>query len=89
MHLLCPKCGSGYRIPKDKIPSKNRVVMCSSCNHMWKQNFVPARRNYAIKNQAAHYAPVPAPEPATRRAYTADVLSVLREEAEIETKLRH
>jgi hypothetical protein len=56
---------------------------------MWKQNFVPARRNYAIKNQAAHYAPVPAREPATRRAYTADVLSVLREEAEIETKLRH
>jgi len=32
---------------------------------------------------------VPAREPATRRAYTADVLSVLREEAEIETKLRH
>jgi hypothetical protein len=52
---------------------------------MWKQNFVPARRNYVIKNQAAQHAR----EPATRRAYTADVLSVLREEAEIETKLRH
>ncbi len=89
MHLLCPKCGSGYRIPKDKIPSKNRVVMCSSCTHMWKQNFVPARRNYAIKTQVAQHAPSPSLGPATRRAYTADVLSVLREEAELETKLRH
>jgi predicted Zn finger-like uncharacterized protein len=89
MHLLCPKCGSGYRIPKDKIPSKNRVVMCSSCTHMWKQNFVPARRNYAIKNQAAQHDPLPSRAPATRRAYTADVLAVLREEAELETKLRH
>ena len=57
--------------------------------HMWKQNFVPARRNYAIKNQAAQHAPLPSRGPATRRAYTADVLSVLREEAELETKLRH
>ena len=89
MHLLCPKCGSGYRIPKDKIPSKNRVVMCSSCNHMWTHTFVPARRNYEIKNQAERHPHVPAREPATRRALTADVLSVLREEAEIETKLRH
>ena len=56
---------------------------------MWKQNFVPTRRNYAIKNQAAQHAPLPSREPATRRAYTADVLSVLREEAELETKLRH
>lgn len=86
MHLLCPKCGSGYRIPKDKIPSKNRVVMCSNCNHMWKQNFVTASRNYSIKDQSA---PVPARPPRTRRTYKANVLSVLREEAAIETKLRH
>ena len=84
MEVFCPSCRIGYRIPRDKVPNKPRILVCRSCNHAWQQTFqtrldqntTQAPNAILLKNRVR------------RPSYSKTVLKILREEAALEAKLR-
>jgi predicted Zn finger-like uncharacterized protein len=85
VEVFCPSCRVGYRIPTDKVPRKPRMLMCRNCNHAWRQPFqahqdediTRAPNVLLLKNKAK------------RPSYSNTVLTILREEAALEAKLKN
>lgn len=84
MEVFCPSCRVGYRIPTDKVPRKPRMLMCRSCNHAWRQPFL-ARLN---KDMTRAPDVLLLKNTVKRPSYSKAVLTILREEAALEAKLR-
>ena len=86
MEVFCPECPQGYRIPVDRTPTKPRMVMCRSCGATWRQNFSqaasPPSALISTKDQSNLQS-------VKRPVYPNSVLTVLREEAALEAKLRN
>ena len=80
MEVFCPSCRIGYRIPRDKVPNKPRILVCRSCNHAFQarldRNTTQAPNAILLKNRVR------------RPSYSKTVLKILREEAALEAKLR-
>lgn len=87
MRLTCPRCAAQYQIADAAIPPAGREVECSACSHVWHQDG-PA------KSASEPAATVPAPgfdpqaRPVLNRALDESVLSILREEAAREMRVR-
>ncbi|WP_323768649.1 zinc-ribbon domain-containing protein [Marinovum sp.] len=101
MRLTCPNCDAQYEVPDEVIPPEGRDVQCSACGKTWFQT-AAAPPEDADFDQARHSArpepeaePDPEPEPAPEmqteprpRQLDPEVASVLREEAERESRVR-
>ncbi len=86
MRLICPNCDAQYEVDDAVIPEGGRDVQCSSCGHTWFQAAHPADApDEGATPRAAEAIP---PEALRRRSLDDAVLSVLREEAERETRAR-
>ncbi|MDD9744625.1 MAG: zinc-ribbon domain-containing protein [Marinovum algicola] len=103
MRLTCPNCDAQYEVPDDVVPPEGRDVQCSACGKTWFQpaagapeheDFDPARQSARPgPEDASAAAPEPAPstppQPAApQRQLDPEVASVLREEAERESRVR-
>ncbi len=98
MRLICPNCDAEYEVDASVIPDGGRDVQCSSCGHAWFQ--LPPEVEAAEAAEAEIFeppslaaAPVVSAPPAgpakpAPRPIDADVLNVLREEAEREANQR-
>lgn len=86
MRLICPNCDAQYEVDSAVIPEGGRDVQCSSCGHTWFQTALSA--NAPDSADAPTVAAAIAPETLRRRTLDDAVLSVLREEAERETRAR-
>ncbi|WP_018000032.1 zinc-ribbon domain-containing protein [Paracoccus sp. N5] len=87
MRLTCPRCAAQYQIADAAIPPAGREVECSACGHVWHQEG-PAKS----APEAVAAAPEPGFDPQARpvlnRALDESVLSILREEAARELRVR-
>lgn len=87
MRLTCPRCAAQYQIADAAIPPAGREVECSACGHVWHQK---GPEKSAPEPVAA--APEPGFDPQARpvlnRALDESVLSILREEAARELRVR-
>lgn len=87
MRLTCPRCAAQYQIPDAAIPAAGREVECSACGHVWHQE--------GLAKSASEPAAAPAPgfepqaRPVLNRALDESVLSILREEAAREMRVRN
>lgn len=86
MRLICPNCDAQYEVDDAVIPEGGRDVQCSSCGHTWFQTAHQA--DASDEGTAPVVAETIPPEALRRRSLDDTVLSVLREEAERETKAR-
>jgi len=96
MRLTCPNCGAQYEVPDDVIPESGRDVQCSNCGDTWFQ-FHPDHTpddapNEDNEDTQSWDAPDNADEedlgPIQRKELDDSVTSVLREEADRETRAR-
>lgn len=90
MRLICPNCDAQYEVDAAVIPEGGRDVQCSSCGHTWFQTPATPALTALAEDEGPgteEAAPRP-PEPPKRRQLDDAVLSVLREEAERETRAR-
>ena len=37
MHITCPNCTSGFKLPAELLGRKGRALKCASCGHSWYQ----------------------------------------------------
>lgn len=79
MRLTCPNCGAQYQVPDDVIPPEGRDVQCSDCGQTWFED--------GVGEEPADAPVSPAQAPASREL-PRDVTDILREEAELERRLR-
>ena len=91
MRLICPNCGAQYEIDDTAIPPGGRDVQCSDCRFSW---FHTRRAPLVLRSDATEsedssqpQSEGPHPQPPRRRP-DAQVLAVLREEAEREQAAR-
>lgn len=82
MLVTCPECGARYDIDGSLIPSGGRRVQCSACNHVWQQDGGAADDGAATIPDAEEETPREPPPLAD------EVKSILREEAERESRVR-
>lgn len=75
MRIECPDCFTEYEIPDDVIPETGREMQCSDCDHTWFQPH-PDFPESAV------------PPEAPRSKLAPEVVNVLREEAQRETRAR-
>ncbi|AVO37652.1 zinc-ribbon domain-containing protein [Pukyongiella litopenaei] len=94
MRLSCPSCRILYDVPGGVIPETGRIVECPSCGRVWLQKPV-AIADAETMHPAPTDAETDAPagddenfEPPPRLEHSPEVLRILREEAERETRLR-
>lgn len=88
MRLICPNCDAQYEVDTAVLPEEGRDVQCSNCGHTWFQTpSVPIAPGEPAEVAEVAIAPRP-PEQPRRRQLDDAVLSVLREEAERETRAR-
>ena len=103
MRLTCPNCDAQYEVPDDVVPPEGRDVQCSACGKTWFQPAAsaPEHEDFDHARQSARPGPedasdaAPEPAPATppqpaapQRQLDPEVASVLREEAERESRVR-
>ncbi len=43
MHVKCPKCEQGFKVPDKALGAKGRKLKCSNCEHQWFQKPIPKR----------------------------------------------
>lgn len=80
MRLTCPRCAAQYQIADAAIPPAGREVECSACGHVWHQDGPgKAAPEPGFDAQA---------RPVLNRALDESVLSILREEAARELRVR-
>jgi len=97
MHLVCPNCRAEYVIPDDAIPPSGRDVQCASCTRSWYQ--LPIAGSGGVSDglteepeadpdetSPPRQLPDPSAEPARR--VDPEVLRILREEADFESRAR-
>jgi len=92
MRLTCSKCEAIYEIDDTVIPGSGREVRCGDCGWTWRQTPVPPERAGTAGSPRAmpdrppeEDDPQPKPKPTGPGA---EVIRVLREEAERETRAR-
>lgn len=92
MRLICPNCDAQYEVDAAVLPEGGRDVQCSNCGHTWFQTpsvpTEPGAPTAAAPAAEAEAIAARAPEQPKRRQLDEAVLSVLREEAERETRAR-
>lgn len=92
MRLICPNCDAQYEVDSAVLPEGGRDVQCSNCGHTWFQTpSVPTEASAPTEpapTAEAEAIAARAPEQPKRRQLDEAVLSVLREEAERETRAR-
>ncbi|MFN3526948.1 MAG: zinc-ribbon domain-containing protein, partial [Paracoccus sp. (in: a-proteobacteria)] len=88
--LICPACDAEYRLPEAAIPPAGREVECSACGRVWmahgRQAQSRAEQRPSLVQRPATPAAAPLPPPSSR--LPANVLDILKEEAERERLLR-
>lgn len=95
MRLVCPNCDAEYEVDASVIPDGGRDVQCSNCGHAWFQ-LPPEVEAELAAEEALYDAPPPMSSPvdaepaplAPSFGLDDQTLSVLKEEAERETKIR-
>ena len=98
MFIKCPNCDAQYEVPNDIIPATGRDVQCSSCSKTW---FVTGQSGKKIvKDKASNYKSQEKselPKFETTESFLSDkatndvdanVLEILREEADREIRAR-
>ena len=98
MLIKCPNCDAKYEVPNDIIPAAGRDVQCSSCSKTW---FVTGKSGKKIvKDKASNYRSQEKnelPKFETTESFLTDkatndvdanVLEILREEADREIRAR-
>jgi predicted Zn finger-like uncharacterized protein len=101
MRLVCPNCDAQYELDDTAIPPVGREVQCSACDHIWFQPNPDVPPLPRVVEVEAWPRPLPAQEPLPDKAapepeeqaplhrfIDANVLAVLREEAEREAAAR-
>lgn len=94
MRLICPNCDAQYEVDAGLVPPEGRDVQCSACGHVWFQSPDPFAGEDLEEIAEAAFAPEPEadtePDTQVLRRHSLDesMLSVLREEAERETRAR-
>lgn len=102
MRLICPNCAAQYEVPDDVIPAEGRDVQCSNCAQTWFQAAAnsPDEEDAADSSLDEAFAdPEDPADPETDNVAPAEtaprqrrldpaVADILREEAELETRLR-
>ena len=97
MRLVCPNCGAEYEVPDDVIPPGGRDVQCSNCGIAWFQAAAgeeddPVDEDVADADtfEPEDEAPEDWSEPqgGRNRNLPPEVADILREEAELEARLR-
>ena len=84
MEVFCPKCAEHYRIPRNRIPKKPLILVCNTCGNTWRQKFPTQDFTFGLLSESSSIDPRGVKKP----EYSEEVLRILREEAELEKKLR-
>ena len=89
MKVFCPNCGTGYLVPQNKVPQKPRMLICRDCNSSWKHNFEFHAKSNNNNMSSSDFSKPDLSSLRKRPSYPDAVLTILREEAELEAKLRN
>lgn len=87
MRLTCPRCAAQYQIADTAIPPAGREVECSACGHVWHQE-APGKSAPDPAAATPGTGFDPQARPVLNRALDESVLSILREEAARELRVR-
>ncbi|MFV0383243.1 zinc-ribbon domain-containing protein [Paracoccus sp. (in: a-proteobacteria)] len=101
LRLICPECGTQYRLPDNAIPSSGREVECTACGKVWWATrplpYLPPSPQPPAKPQVSpteagdeqEYPDEPADDAAQiSRRLPDNVLRILRDEVEHERRAR-
>ena len=89
MRFSCPCCGTDYAVPNGKVPRGYYKVVCSHCEYKWRKSI---GINTNLNRQRTDLEKDINPgltSSIVRSTYRPEVLAILREEAAVETRLRH
>ena len=89
MKVFCPTCGTGYLLPENRVPKKPRLLICPNCNSSWKHDFQFNLKSQHNVRSSSNFNKSNQSNLGNRPNYSESVLKILREEAQLEAKLRN